>query len=248
MSDFTDRMERKAEGIADQMEREKIGWQREVNGRSNLKPWYSSRSVFKSGVEIVLMSANPAGDPNNPPADTGVHTYQRNLDREGFNAYLHESWDDYPVGKAPLQCAVSIVFQEIFGHCRSETTLLQAACFDLCPIRTRDTKESNLPETVWKASVDWSQEVLDHLRPNIIVCVGNGNQRSAWSAVRSIYDTGATPRTIPVKKNFPIKYGVFRNRDSDSSLVIGLPHLSRFATSELFRTLRIRRTELHRNA
>lgn len=232
-----------AKGIAKVMHHERPSWQPKVGERTNVKPWYSSLSTFKPGVEVVVIGANPAGNPKDPPEDSDVNSYQENLSRDGFNAYLHESWEDYPVGKAPLQCAVSIVFQELFGHCKSETRLLNAACFNVCPIRTWNTKERNLPEQVWQESMKWSKEVLNHLQPSIIICIGNNKERSSWSAItacRSATETGE----VRIKNSPPVKCGRFHSPIGENPMVIGLPHLSWFTSSNLFAAIRDNRPSL----
>ena len=183
MSNFTDRMECKAKDIADTMKHMKNGWKPKVNCRTNVKPWYSSLSMFKPGVDIVLIGANPAGNPDVPPPDSDVDAYEKNLNSHGFNAYLDESWKGLQAGKETLQRGVRTVFAALTLHgdeTAGDALLRNSACFNVCPLRTENINQ--IPKAVWRLSEEWCMEVLRYLNPGLIICNGISKQ-SALSTV-----------------------------------------------------------------
>ena len=222
MSEFTDRMENMAYGIAMIMEgTSRHGWRDLIGDRSNVKPWYSSRAAFVPGVDVVVIGANPGGAADAPPNDAKIESYQRDLNRPGFNAYLDESWDGARPGSSKLQRGVRMVFSTLYGgSSNGDDALRKSVCFNVCPLRTSNM--SQLPPEVWSKSVRWSMEVLEHLKPNLIICNGISDS-SPWAALGSSLhqrDSERLGRTY-------IRYGIIASGDLQGTKVLGIPHLSR---------------------
>ena len=225
MSEFTDHMEAKAEEIAASMERTShYGWRAQIGDRSNIKPWYSARAALKPGVEVVVIGANPGGDASAPPNDAKVETYQRDLNREGFNAYLDESWDGASPGQSKLQRGVRTVFSTLYGgSANGDKSLRDSVCFNVCPLRTSDT--SQIPDVVWLKSGVWCLEAVIHLNPNLIICNGIGD-KSPWNALGSAVtqiDEEPLGRTS-------VRCGTIAREENEGIKVLGIPHLSRTGT------------------
>lgn len=222
MSEFTDHMEREADKIASLMERtSRRGWRARIGDRSNVKPWYSSRAAFVPGVEVVVIGANPGGAADAPPNDAKIETYQRDLNRKGFNAYLDESWDGARPGSSKLQRGVRMVFSTLYGgSANGDDALRKSVCFNVCPLRTSDM--SQLPPEVWSESVRWCMEVLHHLNPSLIICNGISDPSPLAVFGRSLNLLDREPLGTTY-----VRYGVIANGDLEGAKVLGIPHLSR---------------------
>ena len=222
MPQFTDRMEREADEIASLMERtSRHGWRARIGDRSNVKPWYSSRSAFVPGVDVVLIGVNPTGDPDDPPADTQIDLYMRNLNSEQYNAYLDECWKGKPKGEETLQKGVRKVFSELHGGPQAgDSALRDSVCFNVCPLRTNDA--SLIPPEVWSKSVNWCLKILKHLKPNLIICNGISDPSPLAVFGRSLILLDKEPLGTTY-----VRYGVIASGDLDGTKVLGIPHLSR---------------------
>ena len=228
MSEFTDRMENRAYAIAKTMEdTSRYGWQAIIGNRSNIKPWYSARTAIKPGVDVVVIGANPGGDAAAPPNDAKIESYQRDLNRDGFNAYLDESWDGASPGQSKLQRGVRTVFATLYGgSANGDKSLRDAVCFNVCPLRTSDT--SQIPGLVWKASARWCIKVLEHLEPALVICNGVSHP-SAWTAIQQFDDFVKTFHSEPLGRS-AIRYGMMASGPLESTRILGIPHLSRTGT------------------
>ena len=233
-SDRVCEWEREACEIASHFESERdYGWEAEVVGadgkrRTNIKPWYSPRSAFRQKGGVVVIGANPAGPPSSPPDDSIRAVYQANLERPDYNAYLCESWNGKELGCHKLQLAVKRVFKALYGN-EWEQRLRDAACFNVCPLRTRSTNEKFLPSPIWDGSVNWSKLVLDQLRPSTLILVGNGvSGPSPWSALGDMgYKVSEDKRRRKqVGEFWYLKFGEIRKGHLKDARVVGLPHLS----------------------
>lgn len=225
MSDFTDKMEQHAIELAKVMQIHSPNrWQALVGNRTNIKPWYTSRSAFKPGVEVALIGANPTGNPDQPPNDADFVSYHQDLDRDSYNAYLDESWDGARPGQSKLQRGVRNVFIALYGAADWDRELRRTACLNVCPLRTNDTSE--IPTLVWDKSELWCRDVLVHLMPKLIICNGVGPGKSAWAALAS---AGLPVIQMHSERlgNFNVRSGIIATGDLSGSTVIGVPHLSR---------------------
>ena len=228
-SDKVSEWEREACEIASHFESERdYGWEAEVVGadgkrRTNIKPWYSPRSAFRQKGGVVVIGANPAGPPSSPPDDSIRAVYQANLERPDYNAYLCESWNGKELGCHKLQLAVKRVFKLLYGN-EWEQRLRDAACFNVCPLRTRRTNEEFLPSSIWLESKKWSTMVVNKLEPELIICVGDavtGKKpiRSAWCAIGP---KQTICECVGEKARFRVGYAEIG--ESHVAKVVGIPH------------------------
>ena len=239
MSEFTDRMERKADEIAALMEAEFPSWERAPGGRSNIKPWYSARSMFKPGVERALVGIDPGGEPSAPDDTTGKQ-YQDALNGDTFNAFLDESWPGYGAGGAPLQLAIREVYKNLYPDTDPTGLIRSTACFNACPVRTGLGSKLDPRSQVWKLSQKWMLDVIEHIEPTVVICIGNGNT-SPWQALR----VSAQP-PFKFARSAHLKYGTARLSDGSVVRVIGLPHLTggQFSRPNLYAAIRDNRESL----
>lgn len=247
MSEFTDLMEDQAETIADEMSRENPGWCKEVNGRSNLKPWYSHLSAFQPGAKRALVGIDPGGDPSTPD-DTVGPQYRLSLEGHSYNAFLDESWATekrgrtvlHPPGEAPLQQAVRKVFGILFPESNPEEEIRATACFNACPIRTGLGSKIPPHGRVWSLSEDWYKSVLEHIRPELLICLGNGDV-SPWKLLNV-----DEQKPIKFAKSAHLKHGSAKLKGVQPIKVIGLPHLTggSFSRPRLYDAIAAKRESL----
>ena len=233
MSEFTDHMEAKAIEIAVQMKADYPPWERAPGGRSNVKPWYSARNRFEHGVERALIGIDPGGDPSAPDNTTGQQ-YHDQLNGDTFNAFLDESWPGYRPGGAPLQTAIRDVYRNLYQESNPEGKIRGTACFNVCPVRTGIGSKLPPHGRVWQLSTSWMWEVIEHIRPKEVICIGNGGT-SPWQALRA---NDQPP--IKFAKRAHLKYGTATLRDGTVIRVIGLPHLTGgyFSLPDLYAAIR----------
>ena len=235
---FARKMERKAHDIAGLMESasradERVPiWQREVNGRSNVKPFYSPlANLNKDSCRVVLIADNPGGNPSNPDDTTGPeYTRFLNAPLGEYNAFTNEKWSVYEEGMAPMQVAVQQVFQVLFGAARWYKELLNSVSFNVCPLRTRKTDD--IPCAVWVRCEAWSNRILDVLEPELILCCGNsddykGNMgKSPWGMLRRRLDFDEESVQERQRNDIKLKLGMFSTGPLRGASVVGMWHLS----------------------
>ena len=192
------------------------------------KPWYCSVSLIENGANVAFIGANPGGGSRDRSYDQlqGVLTrpYEEN---RLYNAWLDDThWGGNLGRPTDLQNSVKFAFGILFGE-QSESILRNTACFNVVPIRSRDV--SKLSQQTWMAGVVWCLDVVEHISPKVIVCLGNGNNRSAWSAFAKRWK-GLGIGEIEQQKvygTYYLKRGGISLGALTGTLVIGLPHLSR---------------------
>lgn len=207
---------------ANQMYEEALNRGEEVYG---IKPWYSSVRSIENGADIVFLGANPGG----------ARVDQINDEQSGYlqlpyDENLHyQAWlDDRHWGDKELQKRAIEAFEILYSSGeRGRDALRNAASFNVVPMRSSDVNK--LSRQTWNEGAKWCMEVLDHISPSIIVCLGNRKRpgRSAWSVVADERYGFGIPEyeERPVNGTYNLKRGFASLKEKDA-LVIGLPHLS----------------------
>ena len=223
-------MEGKAREFIDRLIEDGVLAKELYGDNRNFKPWYSPRDLIdqtaKNGrVERVMIGVNPAGCPGEHDPTTQERRWEQPLnDTKPFNAYLDEGWKDANPGEAPLQCSVRKVFKALYDT-MCEQELRKTISFNFCPARTHDA--SCIPPKLWTESVDWCLEVLKYLKPEHVICIGNGEgAKSPWAALKrnEAFDEESIKKW---KRNGVwLKYGEFGTGRLAGTSVIGLRHLS----------------------
>lgn len=234
---FARQMERKAHGIAQLMEDVVPTWNREVNGRSNIKPFYSPYRLFEprpEGVGCALIGVNPGGDPRHPDETTGPRYIDFLESPESCNSFLDESWNGRGPGKANMQVGVANVFKSLYGVDEWESALRSTATFNVCPLRTQCA--GDIPVKVWKASVEWCLELLVEFRPSTIVCFavldkrGYPAPKSPWQAIDGYFrvDIGFREDVTRAGSTWPafVYAGRILGDELNGCEVVGIPHIS----------------------
>ena len=194
-----------------------------------ISPWFCAAGMIEYGAKVAFIGANPGGGARSQRDDERTGRLLRPYEDEGYNAWLDDAhWEGR--GAVHQRRAIEL-FKMLFGDSRGEGMLRWAACLNVVPLRSPRT--SDLSARTWGEGVKWVTRVLRHISPEVIVCNGNGEQRSAWSALNSI-GTGITRvQHRPLHNKFALKRG-----QVEGATVIGLPHLSRVSPTGFH-------TELH---
>ena len=219
---FAIKMEQEANNIAKP-------FQDSIHG---VKPWYTAARLFNQSTERVFVGINPGGDErSNSREDIGKGPA---YDDPNFNAWLDERWQsNKPPGKDIHQLSAQRVFKILYGN-DWEKVFRNTPCFNATPFRTPNINQ--LPREAWEASIPWFQHVIEHLKPKLIICNGNGEDQSPWSVICSIYSIGEMTKT-PIQNKISIKQGIIQSAPLKDTRILALPHLRRFGNSNLFAEL-----------
>ena len=193
-----------------------------------MKPWYCQVRLIENGARVAFIGANPGGGQLELEEDResgGVDApYDENRQ---YNAWLDDEHPRGSLGKnrMSLQLRVKEAFRILFGE-KGEDELRRAACFNVVPLRSGDV--GGLSGETWTAGSSWCLDVIKHVSPEVIVCLGNG-QRSPWSVLanRQMEFRMVDCERQKVYNKFYIKRARITAGYLKGSLVVGLPHLSR---------------------
>ena len=144
------------------------------------KPWlsYVDDIEFKR-VYRVFSGINPGGTLETHEYDQAADYLGKPRTTPGWNAYLDER---YPGGN-PYQESVPALFKAMYGLADYRSKLRRAACFNMCPFRTRTAAE--LPVDAKRRSAAWWLSVVSYIQPQFIVSMGNSESPlgSPWGAL-----------------------------------------------------------------
>ena len=184
-----------------------------------IKPWYSSVSLIENGTDIAFIGANPGGGRIDQTNDEQLGYLQLPYDENRqYQAWLDDRhWSDKDLQRRAIE-----VFGMFFGsRNRGRDALRSAASFNVVPMRSSGVDK--LSRQTWGEGVNWCMDVVANVEPKTIICLGNGETKSAWS----VFKRGMTEvEKRPIYNNFSIKRGR-ADFSFNNALVIGLPHLSR---------------------
>lgn len=198
---------------------------------SDVKCWYNPRCLFEGTAERVVIGINPRLESGTRRGED--HSY---LDFE-CNDQTYNEWIDarWPGNGSDHQAKLHRVFRTLYGVDHWEQVLRSTPCFNVCPLRSESADD--IPKWIWSESSDWSQEVLETLRPSTIICNGNAESgKSPWAflkerfRVRKVRQTKVQVASLKIGK---IDRGILNGTD-----VIGLPQLTRFGNQPLMDALK----------
>ena len=218
-SGFARKMEIEAENIAKPFEDSIYG----------VACWSSAARLFDEGAERVFIGTNPGGDEKDHRDAKRKGYHQMRYRSHNFNAWLDEGWRGSVPGQRANQRNVQQVFQAMYGNKEWEKVLRNTACFEVAPFRTPEIKA--MPLEAWDIAIPWFQKVLEHVKPRLIICNGNGERQSPWSVLGEIYSLRDKNKTR-VEGVASIKQAVIRHGILKDTRIVALPHLSRFGRSK----------------
>lgn len=146
-----------------------------------------------------------------------------------YSAYIDEEWGSGP-GNTPHQSNVRKVLHAVTEGESEEDDTRSAFAANLCFYRTPSANDlyayPNWPDLV-KECWGFHQRFLSIVRPEMIVCNGNGESFSAFSEVRRQFGV-ETNQAEPVNRRRSLKWfrGTLPVEGGGEVLVVGVPHLS----------------------
>ena len=193
-----------------------------------IKCWYSAATLFDGPATRVFVGRNPAGGVISEGMDPD---HRRQVyESPNYNAFLDELWENAPgAGQSHLQLAVQRTFRTMYDD-DWKGELRSTPCINVSPFRTA------APRHVWRASLPWFEQVINHLRPRFIICDGSGENHSAWSALDDLYGMERDPE-VNLYNNYSIKSGTILTEPLVETRTIALPSLSRVKGEQVFREL-----------
>ena len=218
--EFARRMQREAEQAARRFENDIYG----------IKPWYSYAGLFDGPATMAFIGAQPGGGPESMELDRQHRNLQRVYTEPGYNSWLDDTWEG-----EKTQGRACRAFKAMYGN-DWEQVLRDTSCFNVAPFRAHSTDD--LPRPAWEYAQGWFKRVIEHLRPQLIVCNGNGGgrSRSPWTSINRLYSIDSdTP--IPVQGRASLKIGAVESGPIAGARIVGLPNLSRFGPAQLFHEL-----------
>lgn len=242
---FTFKMEVRALELAKLMCRQCPKWEHLYTDGCNVRPWFSSTSLFEKSAQRVFLATNPGGlaDSNlkNLRLEPGAYDCgESDPDRTAspHNCWLDDVWAGSPPGRDKRQVPVQRAFEALYGS-KWESILRNTPSFEVCPLRTANVND--LPEEVWSASIDWCRDVLEKIHPDTVITNGNGVGKSPWQAIKQMYGIQVLKK-VPVNKNKSgsLKVGKLTSGKLKGAKIVGMPHLSQpqFRTPRLYEALR----------
>lgn len=153
-------------------------------GSQGIKPFYSNiRTVAEHGQHLLILGINPGGG-RTRQADEERHGILRKLrDIKGkpVSAFLDEE------GIEPGNLRYQSYVREMSNHLpKGNRDLRQVPFANICPLRTPSTKGADMHARVWLEGCAWGLELIQCLRPRLLLCLGNGDKRSSWGALRAM--------------------------------------------------------------
>jgi hypothetical protein len=164
------------------------------------------RRTLNRRARIAFITTNPGG--------RGVDPDHGEASCEAGSAYLHESWKGRPPGNERLQQQVRAMFEWL--GCDPNKTL--SAYF--IPFRSASLPELVARRESYSFAVQLWRGLFHHIRPTLVVCIGNDAEKGLHSVfgrpiATTAFPVGWAPQTAVLSQ-----YA--------GHLILRLPHLSHF--------------------
>lgn len=185
------------------------------------------RATLACTTEVGLITLNPGGGAES--------AWQSGMSFEPGSCYVAESWLGLPAGRAPLQRQVQALFREIMDHSGrpesvDEYLAQHVLTAHLVPFRSRSFADlASKHESLKFAHQLWSR-ILREWRPRVIVTI---DQQAFATVAGIVTELGGRLSDL---EHFDTGWGNYRcearrylnYRDTGSTTLARLPHLSRF--------------------
>ena len=177
---------------------------------------YSSKETFKKG-KYYFLGLNPGGE--------GFVSIKKHL--EDFSTWTKNSicdlkWNtsnhEYAEGQSPLQLRMQYLFNNVL---KSDIRDVFSTNLIFETTKSADTLNFGLAGLCWSVH----ESALSVIQPEVIITCGNDQEKSAFSFIADLYCGKIEQKFL--SGTFTIKYSkiIIQSR---TTLLIGLPHLSRF--------------------
>ena len=163
-----------------------------------------------------------------PYARTGqVYSFPPPTLPENYNAYLDETWS------TPYVRRVLRLIEMIQTISPGIADPRRAVITQWFYQRAEDARQLKKFGLKLPDQLTFQQQVINYYQPKILLCIGNGNDYSAFAGMVALHNaTVAAATTTPYLERSQLKY-----LRTPERLIIGVPHLSRYpvnATLETF--------------
>lgn len=183
----------------------------------------SPKKTFGAGVDVALISLNPGGG-----VDIAEHP---RASSEAGSAYLVESWDGCPPGRAPLQIQVRKLFEALAATRDSVSgSELMANALSAYFIPFRSPGMATLVNR--KASIAFATDLwaklLPALNPRVIMTMDTTSTPILSQILTTQLGVSARSTSLPVGwGSYAAELQQFETPDL-RKIIVRLPHLSRF--------------------
>lgn len=171
---------------------------------------YSSKKAFKKG-KYYFLGLNPGGEGYIKIAKHLNEYYDRSIDQ----------WSEDDVNNPPLLKKRAEKLFNYLGH-----NLCDVFCTNLIFKTTKGAFSLNYG----LAGLCWGVHLLalSIVQPDIIITCGNDNKESAFSFILDLYSNNKEFKPYEISKSMKLRIKVSEIKILKDTLLIGLPHLSRF--------------------
>ncbi len=198
---------------------------RELGFKQGWRFLYSSRKTLKPSTKIIFIGLNPGGGDFEEPRPSC----------ENGNAYHFEEWPEgKPAGDSFLQKQVRLLYEGIAKATRSKpaiTLMDESLAANFIPFRSKSKSKLESPEACMELSREIWTSILEHVQPKLVITMG----REVTHEIAALIGKDAT-MTAPIKGKTgwgKITYDLrWASRNGRRTLIVGLPHLSRFRIFE----------------
>ncbi|MBN2570049.1 MAG: hypothetical protein JXB42_11520 [Deltaproteobacteria bacterium] len=237
LEDLYNRIRQKYEEDVKALEREKPNVAEQLKALKYSVFYTNPLNTLKEGP-VYYLGFNPGGSIEKEGDFKNFEdlTYFKEKKKDWCD-FVDEAWPQkdktFPPGKAPLQRRVKVALEEILSLLNVEVNIRNVFCTNLYFFRSN--KAVDIFEYEKYDCWNYHKEFLKIVRPKLIVCNGNGEKFSAYANLKNNMIKPSTN----MKKNEPShQYGKYFMKSFlienstwgiSNVLVIGFPHLSRFA-------------------
>jgi hypothetical protein len=192
--------------------------------------FYSGFQTLRRG-DFMLLGFNPGGTPSSHSDQTLDASLNDFLVKNHHN-YVEGIWPRrtggfYAAGQSPLQVSIKRFFAEAFGP---KIDLKEVFSTNLVFYRSRDASgvDQRMKDVCWPVH----ELCLEIVQPKVVVTIGNSSTSSAYVSLRE--RANAVSEFAPELSghgNAKLKSFLGTLVSGQRTLVLGLPHLSRFTVN-----------------
>ena len=202
---------------------------------ADFKYWYNPRCLFQSPAKRVFVGVFPRREGDSWKRES-LDYLDYSCEGEIYNEWIDGEWE----GKGPEhQRLARVVYEELYGRDEWESKLRASPSFNVMPLRSYSVED--IPDAAWDKAAEWFLEVLDHLKPQLIICNGNG-KHSAWNILKP---AEMWSEQVGNAKAY-LRLGKVTLASGHHARVIGMPLLSgaRYGRDDLFELIRQNKSRL----
>lgn len=191
-------------------------------GFTSINAFYSNPDVTLRKGGIFFISQNPGGDPRSIPSqlrEKPLDHPQRAATRVDWCKYLDEQW-----GTANQKNVEAFAATALPG---GAAELRTGFCSSALLVRGKLGMAVDV-DGVWNLARPWHLAWLREARPRAVICIGNGENRSAFAWYRALLQKPEESKVVPTYSTFSVKVtaGSF---EGYRVTLVGLPNLARWS-------------------